>query len=372
MNFIPIMEGYPDYIRLRMEKRDLNRRNVLPEEINGNATELVLEDLLLWDVKSLKVSFKGGDSALHQKIAETAAEWSRYANLVFDFGYNPATQQYREWIPEDESHIRVGFQDPGYWSFVGKDSQDPEISLLGEITLNLEKFDLQLPANYKTVVLHEFGHALGFHHEHQSPVSKCDFDWERVYHYLAGPPNYWSKEQVDFNLRKMPAGGLTYSPHDVNSIMHYAFPAWMFLSRESSPCYARENNDLSEEDIRMATEAYPFDEEKLAQLRVGQQQLQESLLKHKSLTISKKSTALEDRIKKNILIAAGQVNEDPKNLSNDMELGNLLPTSSAYQFLADLLDELVKEHNAESEIKVADIQSCGTVGDCIRLVNSKV
>lgn len=373
MRQIPIMEGYPDDVIKRIEKRAAKRAKDFPEQLNGRATELVFEDLLLWDISPITVSFKGGDAGLHQKIAEVAAEWSKHANIRFDFGYDPSTQSYRQWVPDDVSHLRVGFERPGYWSFVGQDSLDPQISLPGEITLNLEKFDVQLPSNYKGIVLHEFGHALGFHHEHQSPVAACDFDWETVYSYLAGPPNYWAKERVDFNLREMPAGGLTYSPHDKHSIMHYSFPDWMFLSGELSACYIAENNDLSPEDIRMAANAYPFEEEKIVGKRKRRTFQFELLQKHlKQSGFLKEKTRIEDQVKRSILIASGQANEDPDHLTEDMEIGNLLPTNSAYQFLADSLDEVVKEYDEDNEIRLSEIEGCITVGDCIELVKSKV
>ncbi|MEJ5962029.1 M12 family metallopeptidase [Pedobacter immunditicola] len=373
MKQIPIMEGYPDDVIKRMKARAFKRAKEYPEQLNGQPTELVFEDLLLWDINPITVSFKGGDSDLHQKIAEAASTWSKHANIEFDFGYEPSTQSYREWVPDDVSHLRVGFEHPGYWSFVGQDSLDPQISLPGEITLNLEGFDVRLPSNYKGIVLHEFGHALGFHHEHQSPVAACDFDWETVYSYLAGPPNYWSKEKVDFNLREMPAGGLTYSPHDKHSIMHYSFPDWMFLSGEFSACYTEENDDLSAEDIRMAADAYPFEKEKVIgtrKRRVLQFELSQKHLRQSAFF--KEKTDIKEQVKRSILIASGQADGEPHYLTEDMEIGNLLPTNSAYQFLADSLDELVKEYNEDNEIKLAEIEDCTTVGDCIELVKSKI
>ena len=373
MEQIPIMEGYPDEIIKRMEARAIKRTNELPEQLNGQALELVFEDLLLWDINPITVSFKGGDAGLHGKIAEAAAEWSKYANIKFDFGYDQSAQTYRKWVPGDASHLRVGFEHPGYWSLVGKDSLDPQISPPGEITLNLEKFDVKLPLNYKSIVLHEFGHGLGFYHEHQSPVAHCDFDWKAVYSYLAGPPNYWSKEKVDFNLRQMPAGGLTYSPHDKHSIMHYSFPDWMFLSGKSSECYTEENKDLSAEDIIMAAKAYPFDKKEVARLRSKRTLQLELLQKHLSQPgFLKEKTSIADQVRRDILIASGQAGGDPNQLTEDMKIKNLLPTPSAYQFLADLLNELVKEYPENSEIKLAEIEGCITVGECIEVVKSRL
>jgi hypothetical protein len=422
MEKISIIEGYPDYIKVRMEKRDEKRNYLLPELLNGHSLELVIEDLLLWSNGPVSVSFRGGDAVLHKKIAQVAATWSQFANISFDFGYHPDLQTYREWVPGDSSHIRVGFADSGYWSLVGMDSQDPDLILPGEITLNLEKFDVQLPSDWKTIVLHEFGHALGFHHEHQSPVSDCDFDWETVYAELGGPPNNWSKEKVDFNLRKMPAGGLTYSPHDKYSIMHYAFPEWMFLTGKASPCYVSEPGGLSKEDREMAAVAYPFNKNEIIRLKEAKKQnleilLKEDLLKEsfkeasansleqyfpfwknqldllnsginqdlqdsinfnnkagrqENILAEKSKVNLESEVKIEILLSAGQAGEDPAKLGNDMMLENLLPSSFAYQFLADSLDSLVKLHQPQANVELSDVQNCDTVGDCVSMINGKV
>lgn len=394
MDTLPIIEGYPDDIIARMKQRELNRDKQMPAILNGQALELVFEELRLWDTPVLQVSFKGGDVFLHENIANCAVEWCKYAAISLDFGYDEVLNQYRSWVPEDTSPIRVGFQAAGYWSFVGTDSQDTQICSPGEITLNLEKFDVQLPQNWKTTVLHEFGHALGFYHEHQSPVSRCDFDWKTLYAYLAGPPNFWSKEKVDFNLGKMPAGGLTYSPHDKYSIMHYSFPDWMFLSGKASPCFVDENMDLSTEDIRMAGAAYPAlqDDQQQASKRKKQnvEALLEfygdgslhnkvlwntklSLLQEKILLLEKTSPSeLQLRVKKYILIAGGQAAEDPVKLTDGMLLENLLPTQSAYQFLADALDGLVKEFNQTGSVKKLELEICITVKDCVEMITHKV
>jgi hypothetical protein len=434
MNDLQIVEGYPDDVRVRMKEREQKRIDALPGQLHGKALELVIEDLLLWDVDVLMVSFKGGNSILHGQIAEIATIWTNCANIRFDFGYNQETKKYREWVPDDVSSIRVGFEQAGYWSYVGMDSQDLEISKPGGITLNLEKFDVQLPLNWKTTVLHEFGHALGFHHEHQSPVSDCDFDWDTLYEYLGGPPNNWSKEQVDFNLREMPAGGLTYAPHDKHSIMHYAFPEWMFNSRSASPCFVTEPEGLSEEDKLMASKAYPFDQKQVLKMKADKQENLELLLEwskdfqinphleHKSAPERIRSaeteglekqfkplnTGLSDfveksnhlwkarldflkkrmlhegvlqqkndlnvsyRVKKEILIAGGQAGTDPGMLAESVMLDNVLPTSFAYQFLADRLNSLVGAYKTGAAVNLSEVQNCETVEDCISMVSSKI
>jgi hypothetical protein len=218
------------------------------------------------------VSFNGGDAELHGRIAKVAGRWSEHCGLDFDFGHDEATGAYRQWSVGDRSHIRVGFSQNGYWSLVGTDSTDWDLIEPGEISLNLSGFDGNLPGDWEGTVLHEFGHAMGFHHEHQSPVADCDFDWDKLYDYLAGPPNYWPKWKVDHNLKQMPARGLTYSAHDADSIMHYSFPAWMFVQGANSPCHTPRHSALSAADKTMAERAYPEDSEdagKLVKTRVA-------------------------------------------------------------------------------------------------------
>ncbi|MET3114374.1 hypothetical protein AAKU52_002108 [Pedobacter sp. CG_S7] len=126
--------------------------------------------------------------------------------------------------------------------------------------------------------------------------------------------------------------------------------------------------------LRMAGLTYPLEKEKIAQLRLVKKQYLEFLPAHQLLVDSrvKYETAIVDLVKKNILIAAGQAAENPKNLFKEMELGNLLPTSAAYQFLADLLDELVKSYKKGAKVKVGEVINCATVSDCIDLVISKI
>lgn len=259
-----ILEAYPDKIQARLEARHRDRAQDVPSSVNGLARELVFEDLKLWRIGELQVSFKGGDDELHGRIADAANTWTEYGNIIFDFGYDESTGHFRQWTESDTSHIRVGFEQSGYWSLVGTDSSDQMIAQAGEITLNLSGFDERLPSNWRGIVIHEFGHALGFHHEHQTPALECDFDWNKLYDYLGGPPNYWPKWKVDHNLRQLQAGGLMYSAHDKNSIMHYSFPAWMFITGEDSACYTTENTELSETDKEMMEEAYPYDVELIA------------------------------------------------------------------------------------------------------------
>jgi hypothetical protein len=276
---VEVLEAFPDYIQARLETRERQRR-LLGRRPGGIGLEFVIDQLTLWDPgHSVSVSFRGGDASLHSKIADVANEWTRYGNATLDFGRDPETGEYRQWSPEDSrytSEIRISFDQPGYWSLVGRDSVDPAVIGPGEASMNFHGFDRHLPEGWEGTVLHEFGHAFGFHHEHQHPEEGCDeeFRWEDdpdgtpgIYTQLAGPPNYWPKWKVDHNLRQLPPSGhLLLSPHDIRSIMHYSFPAWMFRDGEESRCYTPRNTTLSEGDKLGFARAYPSQPEMIRPL----------------------------------------------------------------------------------------------------------
>lgn len=253
-----IYEYYPEFIYDRLEARVAAEKKHLPSYVEGYASGLIMEELKLWRVGTLKVSFKGGDRDLHAKIAKSAMEWTRHGNVHFDFGFNSQTKMFRTWHQRDDSHIRIGFDYQGYWSLVGTDSKDERIVKRGETTMNFANFDQQLPPDWQATVLHEFGHALGFHHSHQSPDVECKFNWPYLYAELSKPPNNWSKAQVDRNLRQLRKHGLRYSAHDPLSIMHYSFAASMFVDGTQSPCCTGPNQNLSEVDKEMMSVAYPY------------------------------------------------------------------------------------------------------------------
>jgi hypothetical protein len=167
---------------------------------------------------------------------------------------------------------------------IGTDSIDRSISAPGEASMNFDFFDQELPDDYASTVLHEFGHALGFQHEHQHPEGFCEgeFRWEDdpgyvrttdargqfvadpqgrrpgIYTYLGGPPNGWDKETVDHNLRQLrPSSAFLLQTFDAKSIMKYYFGAWMFASGENSKCFSKRNDVLSAGDKKGIAAAYP-------------------------------------------------------------------------------------------------------------------
>lgn len=219
---------------------------------------------------TLLVAFNGGNSGLHEKIARIANEWTRGANIKFDF-IDRETGHFRQWSSTDtirKAHIRVGFlknEDGGFWSFIGTDSLS-SIATLDLPTLNLGNYDDQWPlvdSRFRTIVLHEFGHAIGFFHEHQRSSCEEQYNWDTasqnnvysVFYDLYG----WDQNLVNLNLRGISQTRTGYaSGLDRKSIMMYALPSQIFKERGLRNCLiGKEAKSLSPTDIKGVNSFYP-------------------------------------------------------------------------------------------------------------------
>src|SRR4051794_198694 len=224
------------------------------------AVRHVIDQYKVWKTGTvLSVCFFGGDPQLRHFVAEAAQLWTGHGNLQIDFGEGANLRDCR---PSQPSHIRVSFTPAGNWSFVGTDSVRTDLTSpsmnLG--VANGVAFALVDKDELRGVTLHEFGHALGLQHEHQSPKAGCEVEikWPAVYQRLGGPPNNWDKNTVDLNLRPLLVSArLRLSEYDRQSIMHYALPSWMFIRGQQSSCFIQPNHRLSPLDIADFGKAYP-------------------------------------------------------------------------------------------------------------------
>ncbi len=107
---------------------------------------------------------------------------------------------------------------------------------------------------YSRVVTHEFGHSIGCIHEHQNPSTNIPWNKDAVYKYYAGPPNNWTKEQVDINLFTRYSANITqFSEFDPKSIMLYPIPNEFTIGNFEVGW----NKVLSDEDKQFVATLYP-------------------------------------------------------------------------------------------------------------------
>lgn len=119
---------------------------------------------------TLSVRFIGGTAAQRAIAREQAGWWSQVANLKFQFK-------------------NLGFLDGG-------------------------------------TAAHEFGHAIGLAHEHQSPSGGIVWNEEVVIREMAKSPNFWDADTTRHNiLRKYAVSQINGTAFDPDSIMLYFFPA---------------------------------------------------------------------------------------------------------------------------------------------------
>ncbi len=125
------------------------------------------DDRLLWPKRpgarlTLDVYFFNGSEALRDQVLKFASEWSPHCQVFFRRVNSP------------NAPIRINIGPGGHWSMVGIEARRVKP---GKPTMNLELTDDSPEWNIRRVALHEFGHALGLKHEHQSP--NRPFEWNR-------------------------------------------------------------------------------------------------------------------------------------------------------------------------------------------------
>lgn len=198
----------------------------------------------MWEPgQTIKFGFSGGNNFVIEKVKYYAKQWELFANIKLEYVTNLK-----------DATIRIGFiGGAGSYSAIGRDALTFSPDL---ITMNFGWFTTTTKEEeFRRVTLHEFGHALGFIHEHQSPAVAIPWDKEKVYAFYALPPNNWSRDKVDFNFfAKDNVTTTNYSNYDPLSIMHYPVPPEFTTNGSEIPF----NTDFSATDKQYASYIYPF------------------------------------------------------------------------------------------------------------------
>lgn len=225
---------------LPSDLRRLNRPEFSAANPEGHSARAALFRAKKWPVGvTLKVRFLGGTSQQQDIVRQFAPEWSQFANLKFNFT-NAA-----------DAEIRITFaSNLGAWSYIGTDA----------LNIATDTATMNLGWQDESVVLHEFGHAIGLIHEHQNPFGGIQWNREAVIKDLSGPPNNWDLPTIENNMFR------TYSKDQLNgteldkfSIMMYRIPAKWTADGFSTEFNAK----LSEVDKQFIGNEvnYPFDDD---------------------------------------------------------------------------------------------------------------
>jgi hypothetical protein len=302
------LEELPDEVTATIETRE---RALAALGSASGGLEFVVQRLQRWlPGSTVRVAFLGGDAELHADIAQLAGTIGEHGNLVLDFGFDANTGNYRTWSEDDDEYgaeIRVSFDQGGFFSLVGTDSIAEDIGppsgkvggRPGQRSLNLGGFHIQRPASWKGTVLHEFLHALSFHHEHANFRGPCQlaFRWEDdsdyvpttdsrgvfvpdpagrrpgIYTYLAGAPNFWSRAKVDHNLKEVRGPGIEASEFDRASVMLYRFPTLFYRTANSDCAPSGDGQSLSDGDQSGLRSLYPSETDASEDIAEGKRSL---------------------------------------------------------------------------------------------------
>jgi hypothetical protein len=197
----------------------------------------------LWNAGTvLRVRFLGGEPQLQARVLKAARAW-----LVEGVRLDIVAAARGE-----KPQIRIAFDEKdGSWSAVGNDSLTHHPS---QPTMNLGWARLDTAEkDFSSVVIHEFGHALGLLHEHNHPEARIRWNKPAVEADLSGDPNWWDQETIEYNVYEAyERSDVVTTDFDAASVMIYPIPAsWTLDGRSFTPSWK-----LSAGDAKMIRQLY--------------------------------------------------------------------------------------------------------------------
>ena len=193
---------------------------------------------LLWDnASTVTFSFMEDlPDELEYRVERVIRQWEPFVSLTF------------EQVEQGQGQIRIALNGSENYSAIGTEALefDPD-----EPTLVIQT-NPQDPL-FEATLLHEFGHALGFHHAHLHPDANIPWDIQAVYNYYRETAG-WNDDEIELNIFSLDSRNIIYQgEYDRFSIMHYPVPN--FMTRGNFEIAF--NLKISERDKCLARQSYP-------------------------------------------------------------------------------------------------------------------
>lgn len=196
----------------------------------------------LWPLgTTLRIAFLDGTAELKSAVKTAAAEWTRHANVHFDFD-----------AAKENADVRVSFKDEMSFAYVGTDAlavpKDEATIVLGTIAQ-------EAATERQSTILHEFGHVLGLVHEYATPAGEERINFAVVYT-KAETEMGWDRQTVDHNFRSDANTSDAYleKAFDPDSVMMSRLPSDWF----SPPLQVGARKGLSAGDRAFIGKLYPL------------------------------------------------------------------------------------------------------------------
>jgi hypothetical protein len=225
----------------------------IPQEIPDETLEniatperLAVLTTKYWRTSGVKLGvafMENTTNALASKILQYANLWSAKGNVNVKF----------ELVALGNAEIRVSRGGGGYWAYLGTDN----LSIPRQYqNVNLEGFTLRTAdSEYNRVVTHEFGHVLGFPHEHMRAAIIAKLNREATINYFMQTQGWSRQEVIAQVLTAIPENQLlpTSSVEDETSVMTYQLPG--SITNDGQPI--RGGSGINETDYKVAAKTYP-------------------------------------------------------------------------------------------------------------------
>lgn len=182
---------------------------------------------------TIRIRFLGGTPKDQAAVKADAVEWTKYANLNFQF------------VDSGDADVRIAIRpNEGSWSFVGTDALAIPKT---EPTMNLGWME-------RKNTLHQFGHVLGLIEEHTNPKADIKWDVAALKKEFMGAPNFWDEATLRSHvLAKTPQDQIgPYRDFDPRSVMTYTFDPKLTGGMQLGG-----GPELSESDKALARKLYP-------------------------------------------------------------------------------------------------------------------